>query len=54
MQTPKDADRPSDEVRGSPELGAGYLGVAQEHAPHPLPLPASRERDGPITSAMGG
>ena len=52
MQTPKDADRPSDEVRGSPEAVAGYLGVAQEHAPHPLP--ASGEREGPIASAMGG
>jgi hypothetical protein len=54
MQTPKDADRPSDEVRGSPEVVAGYLGVAQEQAPHRSPLPASGEREGPIASAMGG
>jgi hypothetical protein len=54
MQTPKDADRPSDEVRGSPEVVAGYLGVAQEQAPHRSPLPACGEREGPIASAMGG
>ena len=54
MQTPKDADRPSDEVRGSPEVVAGYLGVAQEQAPHRRPLPASGEREGPIASVMGG
>ena len=52
MQTAKDADRPSDQVRGSPEVVAGYLGVAQEQAPHPLP--ASGDREGPIASAMGG
>jgi hypothetical protein len=54
MQTPKDADRPSDQVRGSPEVVAGYFGVAREQAPHRLPLSASGEREGPIASAMGG
>jgi hypothetical protein len=54
MQTPKNADRPSDQVRGSPEVVAGYFGVAHKQAPHSLPLPASGEREGPIASAMGG
>jgi len=54
MQTPKNADRPSDQVRGSPEVVAGYFGVAHKQAPHSLPLPASGEWEGPIASAMGG
>ena len=57
MQTPKNADRPSDQVRGSPEVVAAALGETPGEAPRPSSLPASGasgEREGPIASAMGG
>ncbi len=50
----KIADGPPDEVRASPEVIAAYLGMPHGEAPHPSPLPASGEREGPIASAMGG
>jgi branched-chain amino acid transport system ATP-binding protein len=49
----KIADGPPDGVRANRDVIAAYLGEQHTEAPHPNPLPAGGEREGPIAPVGG-